>query len=379
MIVAFEGKKAASNATGLGNYSRMVIDALSAHYQQDSFVVYSPRQCNQPALTTLLERDNVSLHLPNVAPLGTAWWRTIRGLAAQAEREGAQLLHGLSGQLPLDIGRHRSMASVVTVHDLIYCRYPQYYDRVNRNLYRWLCQRACQHATRIVAVSECTKRDVVEILGINPDKIDVVYQGCSTLFSQTVSDEAIAQVRQHYQLPQRYLLSVGTIEERKNVLLALQGLEHIADHDVGLVVVGKFTPYTKRLIDYAKQQDLSHRLILLEGVPSQHLPALYASAVAMVYASRYEGFGIPIIEAQHCGTPVIAATGSCLEEAAGNAALMVHPDSVEQMTNAMTQLLDDVQLRQNLVERGRQNVKRFTHERIAHDLMDVYQRALASR
>jgi len=378
MIVGFEGKKAMCNATGLGNYSRFVIDALSAHYPQDSFKIYSPCERNQPQLAALLQRNNVSLQLPARASLGTAWWRTVSGLSAQAKRDGVQLLHGLSAQLPLDIGHHRGLATVVTVHDLIYCRYPQYYDRINRNLYRRLCLRACQNATRIVAVSECTKRDIVEILEINPDKIDVVYQGCNTLFSQSVSDDAIAQVRQHYQLPQRYLLNVGTVEERKNALVLVNALERLKDKNIGLVIVGRKTAYAKQVENRAHHLRIANRVYLLGNVPINHLPALYHGATAFAYPSRYEGFGIPIIEAQHCAVPVIAATGSCLEEAAGDAALMVHPNSVEQMTNAMEQLLEDSLLRQNLVERGRQNVKRFTPKHIAHNLMNVYQCSLSS-
>jgi len=377
MIVGFEGKKAVCNNTGLGNYSRFVIDALSAHYPQDSFRVYSPRERNQPQLSTLLQRDNVSLHLPSRAPLGTAWWRTVSGLASQVERDGVQLLHGLSAQLPLDITRHSGIATVVTVHDLIYCRYPQYYDRVNRTIYKALCRRACRDATRVVAVSECTRRDVVEILGINPDKIDVVYQGCNALYSQPVSDEAITQVRQRYQLPQRYLLNVGTVEQRKNVLLAVNALEQLEDKDVGLVIVGRKTAYAKQVEDRVRHLRIAHRVHLLDNVPTADLPALYHGATAFAYPSRYEGFGIPIIEAQHCGVPVIAATGSCLEEAAGDAALMVHPDAVEEMTAAMARLLADNALRQSLIEKGYRNVQRFALQHIAHDLMTVYHHALS--
>jgi len=375
MIIGFEGKRAVCNNTGLGNYSRFVIDVLSAYYPQHSYLVYSPRQRNQPQLTELLQRANVSLCLPSHAPLGTAWWRTIRGLGKQAASDGVKLLHGLGAQLPLDVTRHCA-CSVVTVHDLIYCHYPQYYGLMHRNVSKLRCKWACQHSTRIIAMSECTRRDVVEIFGINPDKIDVVYQGCNTLFTQPVSDNAIAQVRKHYQLPQRYLLNVGTIEERKNALLAVNALERLADKDVGLVIVGRRTAYAKQIDERARQLRISHRVHLLNNVSTGDLPALYHGATAFVYPSRYEGFGIPIIEAQHCGTPVIAATGSCLEEAAGDAALMVHPDAVEQMTDAMTRLLNDSTLRQSLVEQGYQNIQRFTPHQIANDLMAVYQKAL---
>jgi len=371
MKIGFDGKRALFNHTGLGNYSRFVINALATTYPDSRFMVYSPRSGEAD---DLLSGENVEVRLPRRKPLGSAWWRSVSGMAADAQADGCQVLHGLSGELAGDVSK-RAVAGVVTIHDLIFCRYPELYKPISRRIYKYKALKACQRADRVIAVSECTKRDVVQFLGIAPDKIEVVYQGCASLFAQPITDDARRSVAARYHLPQRYLLNVGTIEERKNILLAVKALAQLATQDLELVIVGRRTPYTDMVEDYAARNRLSGRVHVLTGIPINDLPALYAGACAFVYPSRFEGFGIPIIEAQSCGTPVIAATGSCLEEAAGiDGAVMVSADSVDEMVAAIDSVTTDNQLRAQLVAAGKENIKRFAPERIAADLMAIYQK-----
>lgn len=375
MKIGFEGKRAVRNATGLGNYSRLIIDELAEHFPQHQYLVYSPTPDTRHRLDRMLQRDNVSLLLPKGCWLEKKLWRSFYGLAAQAQRDGVDILHGLSAQLPFATSRY-DLKSVVTVHDLIFCHFPEFYGSINAAIYKFKSRHACKVADRVIAISECTKRDIVRFLGINADKIDVVYQGCDPLFSEPVSDDDTTRVREVNRLPQRYLLNVGTIEERKNVLLIIKALEKINDKDIHLVVVGRRTKYTDLVDDYARQHGVEHRVRYLSNVPTEDLPALYHMAQAFIYPSRYEGFGIPIIEAQSCGAPVIAATGSCLEEAAGPDALFVHPDSTDEMVEAINSLLNDEALRQSLIEKGRDNIKRFEPAVIAQNMMNVYQKVL---
>ena len=158
--------------------------------------------------------------------MGKSVWRSVCGMSAQAERDGVEIFHGLSGELPLDVSRH-AFKSIVTVHDLIFCHFPEFYGLINTAIYKYKCRSACRNADRIVAVSECTKRDIVKFIGIDPDKIDVAYQGCNPIFSAPVSGDDADRVRKGYSLPKKYLLNVGTIEERKNVLLIVKALEKL--------------------------------------------------------------------------------------------------------------------------------------------------------
>ena len=182
------------------------------------------------------------------------------------------------------MGIHRTgIRSVVTIHDLIFLRYPQYYHRLDRIIYNRKFNYACRKADRIVAVSECTKRDIVKFYGISPEKIDVVYQGCDPVFARPVSKKEKDRVRAAYGLPERFILSVGTIEERKNLLLAVKAVEKL--DDVHLVAIGKSTDYAKKVQDYVEAHGLENRVHIIHNLKFGDLPILYHLASLFVYLS----------------------------------------------------------------------------------------------
>ena len=320
MIIGFDAKRANANFTGLGNYSRFMVDTMATYGNEHKYRMYIPKKCKNASYDSLLMHKNVASILPRSFLMKSckALWRTFfikRGLL----QDGVQLYHGLSNELP--IGLHRTgIRSVVTIHDLIFLRYPQYYHFLDRLIYNRKFKYACRKADRIVAVSECTKRDIVKYYGISPEKIDVVYQGCDPLFKQPASQELKKEIRQKYHLPDSYILYVGSIEERKNLLLVVQALRHLPD-DVRLVAIGRHTPYTEKVKDYLHTYHLEKRVQLLHGIPLHELPAFYQCASLFAYPSRFEGFGIPIIEAIHSGVPqiycagLLASTRATMEEA----------------------------------------------------------------
>ena len=261
--------------------------------------------------------------------------------------------------------------SVVTIHDVIFWRHPEFYNPLDVMIYKWKLRHTCREATRFIAISECTKLDIMEFAGVPEDRIDVVYQSCGTRFKTLVSDELRADIRHRYQLPPRYILSVGTIEMRKNALLALQALEHLPD-DLHLVLVGRTTPYTKIVTDYAHKHSLTSRLHIISNLGNDALPAVYQMAEAFVYPSRYEGFGIPIIEAVQSGLPVVAAKGSCLEEAGGPDNLYVDADRPDELAAAVTQMLRGAEFRDARIARSREYVARFENTAAAQKVMEVY-------
>jgi glycosyltransferase involved in cell wall biosynthesis len=257
---------------------------------------------------------------------------------------------------------------------LIFLRYPQYYKPIDRFIYRLKFRYACRKADRIIAVSECTKRDIISFFHIPEEKIHVVYQGCHPAFGVSVSEEKRKAVMEKYRLPSLFVLNVGSIEERKNLMLAAKALQHIPDN-IHLVAVGKRTPYQSRVEKYAHESGLESRLHLLNGVTFDDLPAIYQSAAVFVYPSYFEGFGIPVIEALTSGVPVIAATGSCLEEAGGPGSACVDPDDYMALAEKISEILTNERLAQQMIEAGKKYVERFSEDRIASDIMDVYQSA----
>ncbi len=374
MKIGFDGKRAVCNNTGLGNYSRLLVKVLSNHYPDLEYALYTPEKRDNPRLMPLLTRQGVSVATPD-KPLWKAvpaLWR-VAAMARQMARDGVDIIHGLSGELPFDLAASR-LPSVVTVHDLIFLRLSHCFSLIDRFIYNYKCRYACKHADHIIAVSECTKRDIVHYYGIPADKISVIYQGCNPLYACRADEEKRREVKRNYRLPERYVLSVGTIEERKNTLAIVQALEHLPD-ELHLVLVGRPTAYIHQLKEFMAKAGLQDRVHFLHGIPSDDLPAIYQSAETFVYPSVYEGFGIPILEALHSGIPVVAATGSCLEEAGGEHSLYVSPHDVEGLAAAIART-QEPSLRATMIEEGLKWAQRFTQEQMARETMECYRKVL---
>ena len=368
MKIAFDAKRAFQNRTGLGNYSRYVLDILCRHFPQHEYVAYAPKRTDGAQMQRLLA---IHANLTAAFPRRGQWpslWR-IRGISHDLVRDGVDAFHGLSGELPLTIARS-GVPAVVTVHDLIFLRFPQYYAPVSRRIYAFKMRRACQVARHIIAISECTKRDIVHYFGTDPAKISVVYQGCDSAFTDVHDEAKETAVRTRYNLPARFVLSVGSIEERKNAVLLVRTLPSLPA-DVHLVLVGKRTSYTARVEREAASLGVSARLHVLESVPFADLPAFYRLASVFAYPSRYEGFGIPVLEAQRSGVPVVAATGSCLEEAGGDGALYVSPDDPCSAAEALSSLLTNEDLRADLLRKASAHSACFDEAEQAAQLMRI--------
>lgn len=373
--IGYDGKRAVENMTGLGNYSRVVVGTLSALYPDNEYVLLAPRERENPRIEPLLMRGNVSVHTPaGLWRHAGALWRSA-AIAGDIRGLGLDLYHGLSNELPLTAGI-AGCPTVVTVHDLIWRRSPRDYATADRALYEFKYRRSARAATRIIAISECTRRDLMADWGIPEEKIDVIYQGCDPIFSRAVTYEDRLRVRNTYKLPPRYIITVGTVQPRKNQLLAVKALESLPV-DVALVIAGSDKRGYKAEIEaYAAAHGLAERLIWLTGVPFADLPALYACAELSSYTSRYEGFGIPIVESLSVGTPVVACNGSCLEEAGGAGALYVDPDDVRGYAEAAASILAHRYLHDRLAAAGHRHVATFTPKNLAEKTMQTYTKAI---
>ena len=383
MIIGFDAKRIVRNATGLGSYSRTLINSLAAADADTRFILYAPDEGHDDLRQQIAEQPNVTVHIPqstfhNIPLLGGlrgALWRS-HGIVKDLKRDHVNLFHGLSGELPRGLQR-AGIPGLVTIHDLIFLRHPEYYNPIDVFLYRRKFHATLREAQRIVAISQCTKRDILAFSNFPEDRIDVIYQSCGTRFRQTATDDEQALVRRLYQLPKQYILSVGTIEPRKNALLAVQALLNPALGNIHLVLLGRQTNYvSKILLPFINKNQLTNRVHLLSGVPNHHLPAIYQQALCFVYPSRYEGFGIPIIEAIQSRLPVVAATGSCLEEAGGPDSLYVHPDDADALAQAVSRSLPGAEGREERIQRSLQYIQRFENNDIAQQMLALYQRCI---
>ena len=371
--IGFDAKRIVRNGTGLGAYGRTLVNDLAQYPLQLS--LYAPDKGRDDLRTQIIQRPNVAFKYANKPwPLGKAYWRS-RGIVNDLQRDGVQLYHGLSGELPSGI-RNSGIPSVVTIHDLIFLRHPEFYNPIDVKLYTWKFRRTLREATHIIAISECTKRDIIHYGQVPEDKISLIYQSCAQRFGAEPDPVVQQQVAQQYQLPERYILNVGSIESRKNVLQAVQSLLYIPA-DISLVIIGRPTPYTHKVMAYAQRHNLQHRVKVLHGVPDEHLPAIYSMAEVFVYPSVYEGFGIPIIEAIRCGLPVVGCSGSCLEEAGGPDNIYVAPGDVLGMANAIRRSLADADHRDERIQRSQAYIQRFAGIDVAGQVNQLYHQILS--
>ena len=372
MNIGFDAKRVFHNATGLGNYARDVLRILQRRRPEHAYFAYTPRERGLPF--ELADDGRVRVRTPR-GVLGRAvpaLWRT-RGIVSDLRADGIRLFHGLSNELPLGIER-AGIASAVTIHDLIFERFPELYPPIDRRIYAAKARSAVARARVVIAISEQTRRDLVELYGVPDARIRVVYQACHEAFRSPVPDERLRQVRARYQLPETFLLAVGTIERRKNLLLVLQAMEKLPD--VPLVAVGRPTPYAEELQQFARARRLSSRVRLLSDVSTPDLAAMYRLATVAVYPSLFEGFGLPIVEALSSGTPVVTTRGGCFAEAGGPGSAYVDPRDPEELRAVLAALLGDPARRAAMREEGLRHAARFSDEAIADGLFDAYEAAL---
>lgn len=371
--IGFDAKRAFNNQRGLGNYSRETIRILSTYYPDNQYFLFTPK-VNSNIHFPLPENSQVRMPhgLQKCSP---SLWRTF-SLAGEAQKCHLDLFHGLSHELPVGIQK-KNIPTVVTIHDLIFLKFPQLYPTFDRTMYKRKYLRSCELADRIIAVSEQTRRDLVELAGIDDTKIDVVYQGCSPIFRQPLPPEIVEEVRRKYGLPSQFVLSIGALEKRKNHILILQALAN-QQLDIPVVIVGNETAYAPALRRFIVEHHLEKQVTLLSGVPFSEFPALYRCASLFVYPSLFEGFGIPVLEAVTMGVPTIAATGSCLEESGGPGSRYVSPHDPEALADQMKEVLENSDLRAQMVADGLAHSSRFTDEAIACNLWNSYERALGN-
>lgn len=384
MNIGFDAKRAAQNRTGLGNYSRFVIRILSEKFAGNQYHLYTPKPHRMPYLQEIPTLKHLFLHFP---PQGI--WSRIRslwrvwGITKDIQKDGIQIFHGLSNELPLNIGtpEQRKMKAggkgckyIVTIHDLIFIHTPQYYHWIDRQIYNFKFRRACRCADRVIAVSEYTKQEIMHYYHTPESKIDVVYQGCDPVFSQEIEEGKLQEVKARYQLPDKFVLYVGSIEERKNLMLVAKAMAELNRRAaIHVVAVGRRTAYVDQIQDFLKAQGIDHLFHFYHQVPYADLPAFYKWASTFAYPSRIEGFGIPLLEAISSGVPAIGCTGSCLEEAGGPDSIYVNPDDAKGMADAILRTCTDEPLRQHMISEGKKYALNFSDEKLSHDLMKVYE------
>ena len=367
MKIAFDGKRFFNNNSGLGNYSRDLVRILAASFPENEYVLFNDKQG---------ERGKDIVALPNVSFAETSkgsWSRQLK-MGKDAQQINADIFHGLSGELPLK-WTEKKIKKVVTIHDLIFLRFPQYYSFFDRKIHYWKFKKAAEQADLIIAISEQTKRDIIQFLKVPEQKIRVIYQGCHNAFKDNQSEEFLVSIKEKYNLPERFILNVGTIEERKNLLNIVKAINGT---EIPLIVIGKKTKYFNKIKKFVKKNKLESQVHFLENVSMEELAAIYKLADIFVYPSLFEGFGIPLIEALFSKTPVITSNVSCLPEAGGPDSVYIDPTNFEDIKAKINFLWNNESERNRRARKGLEFVQKFNDETIAKEMMSAYQTVLRS-
>ncbi len=372
--IGYEAKRLFTNKTGLGNYGRTLVDAMAGIFPDNRYHLFTPRT------THLFEHshyNNIVVHEP-VKPIHrllSGLWRR-RFMSNDFVPSGLDLFHGLSNELPSGINR-KTMRTVVTVHDLIFERFPETYNFDERYVHRFKVKQACADADKVIAVSEQTKKDLIEYYRIPPEHIEVCYQSCREMFSLPVSVELVESVRERYNLPREFLLFVGSVTARKNLITLCRAAVLMGKNRLPIVVVGDGKKNKTEVQQYMATAGVESGLIFLNAssglaLADQDLPAIYHLASALVYPSIFEGFGIPLLEAMHCGTPVICSDNSSLPEVAGDAAAYFDATDPEALRDRIEKVCSDTDLRNSMRRKGFERTRLLSREQCCRSVMDVY-------
>lgn len=368
MNIGFDAKRALHNKTGLGNYSRSLIGALDKYFPENNYFLFAKMTENEAFKRWAAALEHTGIIHPKTKLINSTWRSLV--IPSLLKKYACNVYHGLSAELP--IGRRPANTKyIVTIHDLIFLRYPSLYPFIDRQIYLRKTLHACKTADHIIAVSEQTKKDLVQFLQITPEKISVIYPTVDPVFSHPWSQEALMQLRQRWNLPREFILNVGTLEERKNALMLLKALTKLPE-EVHAVFVGKATKYQSVLDTYIQQNGLRSRVHFLNNIGFAELPGIYRLARMLVYPSRFEGFGVPMLEAAQCGIPSIGAIGSSLAEAGGPGCVCVNPDDVDELVMRIEERRTDEQLRAEISRLGKAHAERLSPQNMAKQTMDIY-------
>lgn len=372
--LGFDAKRVFTNFTGLGNYSRTLLRNLSYYYPDFAYFLYTPAVVRNSETKNFLNSPLFSVHYPS--RIERPFWRNYR-LQRMTRKHKIDLFHGLANELPTAL-QGTPCCKVVTIHDLAYKRQPEFLSFPQRMLTERRVNYAIRHADHLVVPSHSTKADIMDYFNVTEDNISVIYQSCNERFLQEKSEALLEDIRARYRLPEQYLLYVGALTARKNLLAILEMMRELPPtYDLPLVVVGHGRRYYKRVQRFLQTHRLSNRVQFI-APDFDDLPGIFQRAAVFVYPSLYEGFGIPVLEALYSKTPVVTSNRSSLPEVAGPGALLVDPEDTTALSQAVQRFLDDDAYREEMVDKGYAFAQQFRGEPVSEQMVDLYRNLLGA-
>lgn len=371
--IGFDAKRALSNTRGLGNYSRNLIDGLVTYYPENEYFLYGKNANSGDCLKwqKSIEKNVSIINPPSNSKLVQAYWRSV-GVNNNIKADKLDIYHGLSHEIPFHITNQKTKY-LVTIHDLIFTYFKQNFSSIDRRIYFSKIKYSCQKADQIIAISQQTKNDIIDILHVPEEKVKVLYQSCSPLFYNESSAEKRNFVRQKYNLPENYLLFVGALVAHKNIAKIIEALAYLPENKrLPLIIIGKTTKYKEFLVSIINKENLSEKVKFIEYVDTIDMPSVYQMAKILVWPSLYEGFGIPIIEALFSKLPVITSKDGCFNEAGGESSIYINPESAIEIAESIHNIMENNDLYSEMKQKGFEYAQKFHLEATSKLLMDFY-------
>ena len=375
LTIGLDARYIENEMTGLGRLGVNLIRAMADLDRTNRYILfvrpdYSGRIVDQENM------EQVKL------PFNPVSLRSLTGMPPRRYRGELDLLHVLCPLAP----PRPPCPLVITVNDLQPFTTPNFFDRrppivktAYRRYYHWLYPTAVRRAARVVAISEATKRTIMELFGTESEKIAVIHCGREERFEAEPEPETMERIRRRYDLPRDYLFYPGSGRPQKNLPNMLRAFSRVSEANglggVHLVISGRECRFTSDIDRTIEELGLAGRVRKIGYVPDEEFPYLYRGARALLYVTRHEGFGFPLIEAMASGTPAIGSTDASLPEVAGDAALLVNPDDISGIAEAIETVLTDTPLRSDLIDRGYRNIQRFSWKKAAAETIDLYREA----
>ncbi|MBK9270482.1 MAG: glycosyltransferase family 4 protein [Saprospiraceae bacterium] len=349
MEIFLDGKRFFYNHTGLGNYSRWLVQSYHQQFPEDRLVILKPGKKQSEYDAFLKETSIGTLSYPSMAGLA-------RSLTSAKWIPDKAIFHGLSAEIPLNIGR-KSRNALITVHDVIFKVRPQDYRWHDRTMYDLKLKFALERISQVVAISQKTRQDLIEYYQVPEEKINVIYQNCDSLFYQSAETMEVASFPLLDHLPSVFWICVGSFNPRKNqdsILAAYRCIPEDLRIPIWMIGGGRARSAFRKKV---QQSRLSKWFFFPDEISNIQLAFLYRKSMGLIYPSLYEGFGIPAVEAIASGIPVIAHEGTAVAEAAGDGGLYVNTLIDLQLADAMMRIQESNNLRDALIAKGWDHIK----------------------
>ncbi len=376
MRIGFDGKRATQNFRGLGNYSRGLIEGL-LEFSDEELFLYSSIVKDERALKWLSDQKKSKLILREAdgafSKIAPSLWRSFL-IINDLKKDKLDLYHGLSHEIPAG-SKELPFKTAVTIHDLIFMRYPEFFPFIDRLTYKKKFSYAGHNADLVIAICEQTKKDLIEFLGVNEKKIVVHYQSCDPVFYKEGTSDQKKHALEKYKIQNPFILNVGAFEERKNQLRLIEAFARVSGKiEQDLVLIGNGKKYLEECKNKSQELNISSRVHFLSNVPLNDLPLLYQSADLFCFPSHFEGFGLPIVEALFSKTPVVTSLGSCFPESAGPDSEYIDPLSISDISDRIVKVLGDKNLQETMITKGLSFVQKFSRENSTKNLLECYSR-----